>query len=28
MKIESGSTRSHGVENWLWKGLCTCRKAD
>jgi hypothetical protein len=26
MEIERGSTRSHVVETWLWKGLCICRK--
>jgi hypothetical protein len=28
LEIERGSTRSHFVENWLWKGLCICRKTD
>jgi hypothetical protein len=28
MGIEKGSTRSHPVENSLWKRLWTCRKAD
>jgi hypothetical protein len=23
-----GSTRSHSVENWLWKRLWNCLKAD
>jgi len=27
-EIERGSTRSPSVENWLWKRLWTCRKAD
>jgi hypothetical protein len=27
-EIERGSTRSHSVENSLWKRLRTCRKAD
>jgi hypothetical protein len=27
-EIEKGSTRSHCVENSLWKGLRTCRKTD
>jgi hypothetical protein len=26
--IERGSTRLHSVENWLWKGLWNCHKAD
>jgi hypothetical protein len=26
METETGSTGSHSVENWLWKGLWTCRK--
>jgi hypothetical protein len=28
MEIERGSTRSHPVENSLWKGLRTWRKTD
>ena len=28
MDIERRSTRSLPVENWLWKGLWTSRKAD
>jgi replicative superfamily II helicase len=28
LEIERGSTRSHCVENSLWKSLCTCRKTD
>jgi hypothetical protein len=28
LETERGSTRSHCVENWLWKRLWTCRKAD
>jgi hypothetical protein len=28
LEIEERSTRSHPVENSLWKGLRTCRKAD
>jgi hypothetical protein len=28
LKIERGSTRSHPVENSLWKRLRTCRKTD
>ena len=28
MEIERGSTRSHTVENWLWKELWICRKTD
>ena len=28
LETERGSTRSHYVENWLWKGLWTCRKTD
>jgi hypothetical protein len=28
LKIEGGSTRSHSVENSLWKRLWDCRKAD
>jgi hypothetical protein len=28
MEIERGSTRSHPVENSLWKRLRTCRKTD
>jgi len=28
LQIERGSTGSHSVENTLWKGLRTCRKAD
>jgi len=27
-KIERGSTRSHCLENWLWKRLWTFRKAE
>ena len=27
-KLKRGSTRSHPVENWLWKRLWTCPKAD
>jgi hypothetical protein len=27
-EIEKGSTRSHPVENSLWKRLRTCRKTD
>jgi len=26
LELERGSTRSHSVENWLWKWLWTCRK--
>jgi hypothetical protein len=26
--VNLGSTRSHCVENWLWKRLWTCRKTD
>ena len=26
LEIGQGSTRSHSVKNWLWKGLWTCRK--
>jgi hypothetical protein len=25
---EGGSSRSHYVESWLWKRLCTCRETD
>ena len=28
LEIETGNTRSHSVENSLWKRLWTCRKAD
>jgi hypothetical protein len=28
LEIERGSTRSHPVENSLWKRLRTCRKTD
>ena len=28
LEIERGSTRSHPVENSLWKMLRTCRKTD
>jgi hypothetical protein len=28
LEIERGSTRSHPVENLMWKMLQTCRKAD
>jgi len=28
MEIGRGSTRSHCVENWLWKRLWTCHKSD
>jgi hypothetical protein len=28
LEIESGSTRSHSMENSLWKRLRTCRKTD
>jgi hypothetical protein len=28
LEIERGSTRSHPVENSLWKRLRTCRKMD
>jgi hypothetical protein len=28
LEIERGSTRSHTVENSLWKRLRTCRKTD
>jgi hypothetical protein len=28
LEIERGSTRSHCVENLLWKSLRTCRKTD
>jgi hypothetical protein len=28
LEIERGSTRSHAVENSIWKRLWTCRKAD
>jgi hypothetical protein len=28
LEIERGSTRSHPVENSLWKRLRTCRKRD
>jgi hypothetical protein len=28
LEIERGSTRSHPVENPLWKRLRTCRKTD
>jgi hypothetical protein len=28
LEIERGSTRSHSVENSLWKRLRTCRKTD
>jgi len=24
--IQRGSTRSHSMENWLWKRLWTCRE--
>jgi hypothetical protein len=27
LEIERGSSRSHSVENSLWKRLWTCRKA-
>jgi hypothetical protein len=26
--IERGSTRSHCLENWLWKRLWACRQID
>jgi hypothetical protein len=28
LSIERGRARSHFVENWLWKGLGTCREPD
>ena len=28
LEIERGSTRSHSMENLLWKGLRICRKID
>jgi hypothetical protein len=28
LEIQRGSTRSHAVENSLWKSLWTCRKRD
>jgi hypothetical protein len=28
LEIERGSTRSHSMENSLWKRLQTCRKTD
>jgi hypothetical protein len=28
LKIETGNTRSHCVENSLWKRLWTCRNTD
>ena len=28
LEIEIGSTRSHSVENSLWKGLCISHKTD
>jgi hypothetical protein len=28
MENEKGGTRSSLMENWLWKKLWTCRKAD
>ena len=28
LEIERGSNRSHYIENWLWKGMWTRRKAD
>jgi len=28
LEIESASTRSHSMENWFWKRLWTCSKAD
>jgi hypothetical protein len=28
LEIETGSTRSHSVEKWLWNRLSTCRKTD
>jgi len=28
LETERGSTRSHSVENWLWKGIWTCRKTN
>ena len=28
LEFERSSTRSHCVENWLWKRLWTCRKRD
>jgi hypothetical protein len=28
LEIEGGSTRSHSLEDWLWKRLRTCRKRD
>ena len=28
LELEGGSTRSHSVDNWLWKRQWTCRKAD
>ena len=28
LEVERGSTRSHSVENSLWKKLCTCRRTD
>jgi hypothetical protein len=28
LEIEGGNTRSHSVENWLWKRLWTCCQTD
>jgi len=28
LQIERGSTRSHSVGNWLWKGLWTDKQQD
>ena len=28
LSFEGGSSRSHYVESWLWKGLWTCLKTD
>jgi len=28
LEVESGSVRSHAVENSLWERLLTCRKTD
>jgi hypothetical protein len=28
LELEIGSIRSHSLENFLWKGLRTCRKTD
>ena len=28
LQVERGSTRSHCVENWLWKRLWACGKTD